>query len=119
VLAANAATGLAPKADLTEDFDVLARDALSAARAAGPTEEGLGGFARSLLQARSLEPREGDDPDAVLSRIAAAVRTGDLKTALTEIEALPPEAAAALSDWSAQAQTRVDAEAALQDYLEG
>ena len=119
ILAANAEAGLPPKETLADGFGTLARAALAAARDAGETDANLGSLASSLLNIRSTEPREGDDPDAVLSRVEAAVRAGDLQTALTEIDALPPEAAAALSDWSAQARTRVEAEAALQDYLEG
>ena len=94
-------------------------EALGAARAAGGAEPGLGGFARSLLGARSIEPREGDSADAVLSRAEAALRDGDLQTALTEIEALPPEARAVMDEWVARARIRLDAQAALQDALEG
>ncbi|MGB0440740.1 MAG: molybdopterin-binding protein, partial [Paracoccaceae bacterium] len=36
----------------------------------------LGAFLKTQLGARSLEPREGDDPDAVLSRMEAAAREG-------------------------------------------
>ncbi|MGB3556503.1 MAG: hypothetical protein WBA25_17880, partial [Jannaschia sp.] len=64
-----------------------------------------------------LEPRDGDDADAVLSRAEAAIRAGDVATALTEVEALPDDARAELSDWIARAETRRAAQAALQDYL--
>ena len=50
---------------------------------------GLGAFLQNQLGGRSVVPREGDDPDAVLSRVGAAVEAGDLSTALTEIESLP------------------------------
>ena len=61
---------------------------------------------------RSLLPREGDDPDAVLSRIEAAVGEGRLSDALAEIELLPDVAKDKLSDWAAQATRRNEAVAA-------
>ena len=79
-----------------------------AARGAADTG-GVGSFFQRQLGARSVTPREGDDPDAVLSRIEAAVKAGDLSTALTEAEALPPEAQDAMGDWLSQATTRNDA----------
>ena len=59
-----------------------------------------------------MEPREGDDPDAILSRAEAAVRSDDISTALAEIAALPQAGQDVLADWSAKAQTRADALAA-------
>ncbi|KIT15397.1 COG4223 family protein [Jannaschia aquimarina] len=118
-LTAAAAEGVPTVSDLAVAFPPLAREALRAARTEGGGEAGLQGIARSLLGARSLEPREGDDPDAVLSRAEAAVRAGDLSAALSEIAALPESARAVLSDWTSRAETRIEAEAALQDYLEG
>ena len=123
-LAAVAADGVLPMATLIESFPDAARAALDAARSAGAEagEEGggFGAFLRSQLGARSLTPREGSDPDAVLSRAEAAVRQGDLATALAEIEALPEAAQAALADWRAQAEARqaaVQAAAALAQEL--
>ena len=119
-LARQAEAGVPTAQDLSDPFPALSRDALRAARAAGADDVGgLNGFLRAQLGARSLEPREGDDPDAVLSRAEAAVRDGDLDAALAEIEALPPEARAVLEDWAARARARREAEAALTTYLEG
>jgi hypothetical protein len=61
---------------------------------------------------RSLLPREGDDPDAVLSRVEAAVGDGRLSDALAEIELLPDVAKDKLSDWAAQVTRRKEAVAA-------
>lgn len=124
-LAAVASDGVPPLGALIEDFPAAARDALAAARRdadadAGEAEGGLGGFLSRQLGARSLTPQEGSSPDAVLSRAEAAVRNGDLKTALTEIQALPESGQAALSDWVSQASARVgalDAAAALSQQL--
>lgn len=108
--------GVATQSDLSDAFPGASRAALSAARDAGASEEGGGkltSFLREQLGARSVVPREGDDVDAVLSRVDAAQRAGDLDTALAEIEALPEPAQEALSVWTAQAQARRDALAAL------
>lgn len=109
-LVASAETGVPTVTALAESFPEPARAALRAARAAD-TEAGggIGGFLQSQLGARSVTPREGDDPDAVLSRAEAAVKAGDIATALTELEALPPEAQAELADWTEQAALRRDA----------
>ncbi|SHL54607.1 hypothetical protein SAMN05443432_101840 [Roseovarius litoreus] len=113
-LASAAAEGVPTQASLTETFPDAARRALAVSRAAvdDAGAGGLGGFLRSQLGARSLEPREGDDPDAVLSRAEAAAREGRLNDALAEIETLPEEGRAELSDWSAEAARRLDALAA-------
>ncbi|MHA7850968.1 COG4223 family protein [Roseovarius sp.] len=113
-LASAAAEGVPTQASLTETFPDAARRALAASRATvdDAGAGGLGGFLRSQLGARSLEPREGDDPDAVLSRAEAAAREGRLNDALAEIETLPEEGRAELSDWSAEAARRLDALAA-------
>ena len=116
-LAVPADSGVATLLSLQTEFPNNARAALSAARAAG-VDEGDGGavgFLRRQLGARSVEPREGSDPDAVLSRAEAAVREGRLTDALTEIETLPPEAQAAMESWLSDARARVEAEAAVQD----
>lgn len=118
-LAATADTGVTPLAILERDFADAARDALDASvRATMGTETGdrVGAFVRSQLKLRSLTPREGDDPDAVLSRAEAALRDGGLAQTLEELAALPEAGQAAMSDWMALASARqaaLDAAAAL------
>jgi len=46
-----------------------------------------------------LTPREGDDPDAVLSRAEAALRDGRVDETLALIATLPAEGQAAMMDW--------------------
>ena len=99
-------TGAPTLAALQADFPDLARDALRAARQA-QNPGGIGGFFETQLGLRSLQPREGDDPDAILSRAEAALRDGRLSDTLAEIARLPQEAATVLADWQAQAQMRV------------
>ena len=112
-LTASAAEGVVTVATLREGFPPAAREALAVARKtdAGGTE-GIGAFFQRQLGARSVEPREGADPDAVLSRAEAALVAGDLAKALDEISALPDPAQAALADWVSVARTRQAAIAA-------
>jgi len=115
VLAANADSGV-PSADtLTNEFGPAARTALSASlkETAGdaPADRVLF-FLKDQLGARSLTPQEGDDPNAVLSRVEAAVRAGDLDAALEGIPSLPEQGQAALQSWVDKVATRKDALAA-------
>lgn len=79
----------------------------------------IGNFLRVQTGARSVEPREGDDPDAVLSRANAAVESGDIPGALTQIGTLPDAGQQAMAEWVAQAQVWVDANAALAALVSG
>lgn len=113
VLRQVASDGVATRAALTEAFPDAARRALSAAREGTPQEGGFGDrvgtFLRDQLGARSVAPREGNDPDAVLSRAEAAVQEGRLTDALAEIDTLPEAAQAEMNDWVALASARRDA----------
>jgi hypothetical protein len=118
VFAASAAGGIATMDTLQEGFADAARAALRVALQDAPAEtpvDRLGNFLRAQIGARSTTPREGDDPDAVLSRAGAAMERSDLDAALSEIAALPDPAKAAMGDWLARAQTRSAALAALPD----
>lgn len=87
----------------------LALDAALRANMGETTVDRLTSFLRTQTGVRSLTPRDGADPDAILSRAEAALGTGDLAKTLTELAALPPEAQAAIADWQAQAQKRAQA----------
>jgi hypothetical protein len=110
------ATGVPTLAELQAGFADAARAALAATM---KPEEGAGladrvtGFLKAQTGLRSTAPREGDTPDAVLSRAEAALRGGDLPATLAELDTLPPEATAALAGWRALADTRAAAAAAL------
>ena len=116
----NAQSGVATLISLQTRFPETARVTLSAARAEGEVENegGVGGFLRRQLGARSVAPREGSDPDAVLSRAEAAMRDGQLETALNEIDALPQGAQAAMQEWLDDARARQATQAAAQDLSE-
>lgn len=114
-LASVAETGVPTLAQLQSSYPDAARRALEASIAA-VTGDGamdrLGAFLRTQTGARSLEPREGNDPDAILSRAEAALRQGQLDVTLALIAALPDEGEAAMADWVESARTRLNALAA-------
>jgi hypothetical protein len=118
ILAEHAADGIPALTALQEQFPEAARSALAVStRAAAESGEvgPLTAFLRNQLGARSLEPREGNDPDAILSRAEAALRQGDLATALTELSALPETGQAEMAGWASLAETRRAALAAAED----
>jgi hypothetical protein len=109
---APAGDGVPSLAALVDAFPPAARDALDASIRATMGEGALdrvSAFLRVQTGARSLEPRAGDDPDAVLSRAEAALRAGDLETTLAELTALPEAGQAAMADWIQAARTRFEA----------
>lgn len=116
ILTDTATTGVPTLSSLQMAFPTAARAGLEAALRAdmgSSWTERATNFLRAQTGARSLDPREGDDPDAILSRAEAAVSAGDLATALTEIGALPEPAQTAMADWTASAQSRQAAVAAV------
>jgi hypothetical protein len=110
------AEGLPTLAALQEGFAEPARAALRASLDHGAGEtltERVTVFLRNQTGARSLTPREGADPDAILSRAEAALRDGDLAGALAELGALPETGQAQMAPWIAQVQIRIDGLAAV------
>ena len=120
VLTDNATAGLPSLQALQASFPDSARIALEAALRANMGEswsERVGNFLRTQVGVRSLTPRDGPDPDAILSRAEAALTAGDVAQALAEIATLPTPAQDALSAWRVRAQLRLDAQAALAALL--
>ena len=105
-------TGVATLAGLRDGFAPAARAALAAAREETKGSGGIMAYVNRHLGARSVAPREGDDPDAILSRAGAAVEGADISAALDELAALPDSAKAQLEAWQTSARIRLDAEAA-------
>lgn len=108
--------GVATLATLQADFPEPARQALQLARGAGE-DRGWGArfvdFLAAQTGARSLTPRDGPDPDAILSRADFALGEGRLADALAELGALDPAVRAPFGDWIARAQARLAVDAAL------
>lgn len=96
---------IVPLDQLQATFADAARAGLGASLGAGDTGgSALGNFLRAQTGARSVEPREGGDPDAILSRADAAVARGDIDAALAEIDGLPEPGRAAMKGWTDQAR---------------
>ena len=106
VLSANAHLGVASLNKLQDEFPKLARVSLQASRREGEGA-GLGAFLKAQLGFRSLFPREGTSPDAVLSRAEASVAAGNLQVALVELIDLPNSGQLVLQDWSERARARL------------
>lgn len=120
VLADHATAGLPSLQDLQATFPDSARAALNAALRANMGEswsERVSNFLRTQVGVRALTPREGNDPDAILSRAEAALAAGDVAQALAELSTLPAPAQDALGAWRTQAQLRIDAQTALEALL--
>jgi hypothetical protein len=118
-LRAAAETGVPTLEELQSQFPAAARAALPVAlreTAGDSTMERVGAFLLGQVGGRSLEPQEGDDPDAVLSRAEADIRTGNLATTLAEIATLPEPAQVEFASWIDAAQTRLAATEALDTF---
>lgn len=117
-----AETGVASLTRLQQEFPPAARAALAASLPAVAEDtfaSRIEAFLRAQLGARSLAVREGDDPDAVLSRAEAALRSGQVATALETLAALPETGRDAMSGWLHAAETRLAALAALAELSHG
>ncbi len=111
-LAEQAAEGVPTLASLQDEFPPLARQALSIAEAE-PEGAGAGdrlvAFLRRQTNARSLAPQEGNSTNAILSRSEAALASGDLRSALSELEALSDGAKEIFAGWVSAAELRQSA----------
>lgn len=119
---ADAAAGVPSAEALRLAFADAARSALaqSLRETAPATWSGrIAAFLRAETGARSLVPREGTDPDAVLSRAEAALVAGDLPRSLTELDALPAGGRAQMAEWITSVQKRLDLLAAIDALAAG
>lgn len=121
-LADHAAEGIATLPALIDGFPEAARAALAEARKLQSGDEAgsrIGSFLKAQLGARSVTPKDGSDPDAILSRAEAALKDGDIPAALAEIDALPVESQAKLASWREAAEIRAAALAAADALAQG
>ncbi|MDS9466244.1 hypothetical protein RGQ15_01485 [Paracoccus sp. MBLB3053] len=117
-------TGDIPRLEqLRSEFPAAARAGLRASLDAeadsGGAMDMISNFLRVQTGARSVQPREGSDPDAILSRADAAIEAGDVKGALDEVAALPQAGQQAMSDWIGRAKIWVEANAAMAALVAG
>ncbi|MEM8790460.1 MAG: hypothetical protein AAGE80_02490 [Pseudomonadota bacterium] len=119
-LAAGAQAGLPTISALREAFPPAARSALEADQqpvGGGGTVARISAWLGSQVSVRPTQPIAGSSTGAVLSRVEAAMRSGDAAKALTEAGDLSETASAAMSDWLSQLALKVEAEAALGPYI--
>ena len=111
-----AADGVPTLASLQASFPDAAREALRLARDLSGDDgwtDRLGDFFAAQTGARSVTPREGTDPDAILSRAEFALSEGRVADAVAELDPLDPAVKAPLDAWIAQANSHLAAAAAL------
>jgi hypothetical protein len=110
-----AAGGVPAQSSLQERFPDVASRAVVAATT-GEDDSLIGGALRrvgNVVRVRRTGELEGDSVEAVVARAEARVREGDLRAAVTELEALDGEAAEAVALWKAEAERRIALEAAI------
>ena len=111
-----AANGVPTLTSLQSTFPVAAREALRLARDLSGDDgwtDRLVDFFAAQTGARSVTPREGTDPDAILSRAEFALSEGRVADAVAELDPLDPAVKAPLDAWIAQAKSHLAAAAAL------
>ena len=108
-------SGVPSLAELKAQFPALAHEALRAslrAKAESYTDKALA-FVKSQVATRSLTPQEGNSTDAILSRIDAALATGNLAQCLSEAQALNDAARGPLAGWLMSVEQLSEARAEL------
>ncbi|MEM6620959.1 MAG: hypothetical protein AAF674_01935 [Pseudomonadota bacterium] len=117
-----AATGTATTDELLASFG----GAYQLAVAADIREQSDGGMfgnatarLRSIASGRPKGAQEGTTVEAVLSRVEAALRDGELDLALTETSGLSDQVQSAMGDWLDSLETRAAAISAAGDYTAG
>ena len=127
-VAAAAGQGIPTAESLQRAFAPLARAALVRTRAqtaqAAPATDStqsvrarISALVKERLRVRSLTPREGSDPDAVLSRAQAAANANDFAAAVGALDTLPQTAQDIFADWRKGARLRAQATRAISAYL--
>ncbi|MFN5995910.1 MAG: COG4223 family protein [Paracoccaceae bacterium] len=112
-----AETGVPTLANLQAEFPDGAREALRLARDMNPEAgwtDRLVDFLAVQTGARSVTPRDGTTPDAILSRAEFALSEGRVADALVELAPLEDAVKAPLAAWVAAASNHVAAVAAVQ-----
>jgi bifunctional DNA-binding transcriptional regulator/antitoxin component of YhaV-PrlF toxin-antitoxin module len=107
-----------PRVDIQASFPAAARAALPVAlreTAGDRAVDRLTAFVQGQIGGRAVAPREGDDPDAILSRVQAAViRRRPGHGAVRNRRAARGRDWAEMADWIADAEARTAVTAALE-----
>ena len=94
--------GIIPIVELKSMFPQFARDTLSAIHK--NTDETNAKkkffiFLQEKLGARSLTPRQGNDPDAILSRVEASIKADNFNDALSLLSTIPESGMIIMAEW--------------------
>ena len=94
--------GIIPIVELKSMFPQFARDTLSAIHK--NTDETNAKkkffiFLQEKLGARSLTPRQGNDPDAILSRVEASIKADNFNDALSLLSTIPESGMIIMTEW--------------------
>ena len=115
----HATLGVASDAALLADFRAVASQAIAASR---PREDGvvaqLFTNARSLVQVRPVGPQAGGAPEAIVSRVAAHLQSGEMAQALAEWRSLPEASRGASAGFGQTLESRVAADKAMAELLD-
>lgn len=115
-LVAASATGLSRPDTITQKFEAALPDMLAARdHASGDWTQSALDWAKSLLALRPAQEQEGDSPDAVISRLEAAVGRHDYAAAATLLGQLPAPMQAAAGSVSADIAAHAAADQLLAD----
>lgn len=105
-----AKSGVATLGSLQSSFPIAARATLNDTideEVANGTSGKFGAFLRKQLGTRTLEPKAGDDADAVLSRSEGYLKDGDLAGAISELDQLSEIGKSNMSTWITDAGKRL------------
>ncbi|MFO1159901.1 MAG: uroporphyrinogen-III synthase [Reyranellaceae bacterium] len=109
-----AASGVASRTVLANEFPAVAKAALADDLADDSFGERLLGKLRALVSLRRVGDVEGDSVEAKLARAEAALEAGDLAKAVAQVKSLPPQTNKATSVWLTRAEAHLAAERAIQ-----
>ena len=121
ILNDGAATGVTTLPELQQKFPEAARRALKAsvqAEAGDSFGDKIGAYLKAQLGARSLEEKQGNDPDAILSRAEGALARDELQNAVDLLRELPEQGVAEMADWLAAAEGRLKIQAAMDAFTQ-
>ena len=112
-----AKTGVATQFDLVQTFPQYARRLLKSDQINEPVKEEGGlditKFLKKFVKTRSTSPQLGNSSDAILSRAEYAVKNGDIKKALDELDQLPSHLQNEIRDWYMDAKNRLEINTAI------
>lgn len=117
-----AETGVPTQAELSNEVPQVASQ-IAALDSQVPADAGLldrlVASARTVVDVRPVGEVEGEAPEAIAARMEAAVQKGDYAQALTEYEALPPQAKDVASAFADKLRARQTADRILKEALSG